>query len=118
MFQAPVRSAPHCRPAVRGTLARPAGGAERAEPARLPAQAPANLLVKYRDQASVTERIRRLLRRHLRDELPSLEEVGASLGMTPQTLRRRLREEGQGFQALKDDLRRDAGDRIPVRGPT
>ena len=28
--------------------------------------------------------------------------------MTPQTLSRRLREEGQGFQALKDDLRRDA----------
>jgi AraC-like DNA-binding protein len=28
--------------------------------------------------------------------------------MTPQTLRRRLREEGQGFQSLKDHLRRDA----------
>jgi AraC-like DNA-binding protein len=28
--------------------------------------------------------------------------------MTPQTLRRRLREEGQGFQSLKDNLRRDA----------
>jgi AraC-like DNA-binding protein len=28
--------------------------------------------------------------------------------MTPQTLRRRLREEGHGYQELKDDLRRDA----------
>jgi AraC-like DNA-binding protein len=28
--------------------------------------------------------------------------------MTPQTLRRRLGEEGQGFQSLKDHLRRDA----------
>ena len=70
--------------------------------------APANLLVKYRDKTSVTERIRRLLRSHLRDEMPSLEEVGRVLAMTPQTLRRRLREEGQGFQALKDNLRRDA----------
>ncbi|MFL6664320.1 MAG: AraC family transcriptional regulator [Rhizobacter sp.] len=70
--------------------------------------APANLLVKYRDKTSVTERIRRLLRSHLRGEMPSLEQVGRVLGMTPQTLRRRLTEEGQGFQSLKDHLRRDA----------
>ena len=71
-------------------------------------QAPANLLVKYRDKTSVTERIRRLLRSHLRGELPSLDEVSHVLGLTPQTLRRRLHEEGQGFQSLKDHLRRDA----------
>jgi len=71
-------------------------------------QAPANLLVKYRDKASVTERIRRLLRSHLRGEMPSLDEVSRVLGMTPQTLRRRMQEEGQGFQSLKDHLRRDA----------
>ena len=68
-------------------------------------QAPANLLVKYRDKTSVTERIRRLLRSHLSGEMPSLEQVGRVLGMTPQTLRRRLTEEGQGFQSLKDHLR-------------
>ena len=71
-------------------------------------QAPASLLVKYRDQSSVTERIRRILRRHLAGELPSLEEIGHQLAMTPQTLRRRLHDEGQGFRAIKDDLRRDA----------
>jgi AraC-like DNA-binding protein len=71
-------------------------------------RAPADLLVRYRDQSNLTDRIRRLLRAHLRGELPSLEDVGRTLAMTPQTLRRRLREEGQGFQALKDDLRRDA----------
>ena len=70
-------------------------------------QAPASLLVKYRDQTSLTERIRRLLRRSLAGELPSLEAVGQSLAMTPQTLRRRLRDEGQGYQSIKDDLRRD-----------
>ncbi len=70
-------------------------------------QAPASLLVKYRDQTSLTERIRRLLRRSLAGELPSLEVVGQSLTMTPQTLRRRLRDEGQGYQSIKDDLRRD-----------
>ncbi len=70
-------------------------------------EAPGNLLLKYRDQASLTERIRRLLRRHLHEEMPSLEDVADSLAMTPQTLRRRLQREGQGFQAIKDSLRRD-----------
>jgi len=69
--------------------------------------APFDLLVKYQDRASLTDRIRRLLRQHLAGELPSLEAVGESLSLTPQTLRRRLRDEGQGYQSLKDDLRRD-----------
>jgi AraC-like DNA-binding protein len=70
--------------------------------------APARLTVRYRDRTSLTERTRRLLRGHLSGELPTLKEVGRQLDVPPQTLRRRLREEGQGFQALKDDLRRDA----------
>lgn len=69
--------------------------------------APASLLVKYRDQASYTERIRRMLRRYLAEEMPSLEEVSEMLATTPQTLRRRLQREGQGFQMIKDALRRD-----------
>lgn len=71
------------------------------------AGAPANLIVKYRDTSSLTDRIRRLLRKRLGEELPSLEEVGDALAVTPQTLRRRLRDEGRGFQQLKDELRRD-----------
>ncbi len=70
-------------------------------------QAPACLLVKYRDQASLTERIRRMLRRYLAEDMPSLEEVSAMLATTPQTLRRRLQREGQGYQMIKDALRRD-----------
>jgi len=71
-------------------------------------QAPASLLVRYRDQTTASERVRRLLRRHLAGDMPSLEAVSAALALTPQTLRRRLQDEGQGFQALKDELRRDA----------
>ena len=70
-------------------------------------QAPACLLVKYRDQASLTERIRRMLRRYLAEEMPSLEAVSDMLATTPQTLRRRLQREGQGYQMIKDALRRD-----------
>lgn len=72
------------------------------------AGSPANLIVKYRDTSSLTDRIRRLLRKRLGEELPSLEEVGDALAVTPQTLRRRLRDEGRGYQQLKDELRRDA----------
>jgi AraC-like DNA-binding protein len=71
------------------------------------AQAPANLLIRYRDPSSVSERIRRLLSRRLDSELPSLEAISALMAMTPQTLRRRLHDEGHGYQALKDALRRD-----------
>lgn len=72
------------------------------------AQAPASLLLRYRDDSSLAERIRRLLRRHLGGPMPSLEHVGEQLAMTPQTLRRRLRDEGAGFRAIRDDLLRDA----------
>lgn len=71
------------------------------------AEAPASLSVKYRDQTSATERTRRLLRRHMGARMLTLEEVSNMLAVTPQTLRRRLHEESQGFQAIKDDLRRD-----------
>jgi AraC-like DNA-binding protein len=72
------------------------------------AGSPANLLIKYRDAGSVSERIRRVLHRRLDAADQSLEAVGVALAMAPQTLRRRLRDEGHGFQALKDALRRDA----------
>jgi AraC-like DNA-binding protein len=71
------------------------------------AGAPANLMVKYRDTSNLTDRIRRLLRKRLREEAPSLEEIGEALALTPQTLRRRLREQGRGFRQIKDELRRD-----------
>jgi AraC-like DNA-binding protein len=71
-------------------------------------EAPANLIVRYRDRTRVTDRLRRLLHSRLHDELPALDEVARCLALTPQTLSRRLREEGHSFQALKDDVRRDA----------
>jgi AraC-like DNA-binding protein len=70
--------------------------------------APHKLLVRYRDDSCLAERIRRHLRVHLDTELPSLEQMAETLRLTPQTLRRRLRDEGGGYQRIKDDLRRDA----------
>ncbi|WP_088282179.1 AraC family transcriptional regulator [Ideonella sp. A 288] len=72
------------------------------------AGAPANLIVKYRDSRRLTDRIRQLLRKSVGDEMPSVEAVSARLAVSPQTLRRRLRDEGRGFQQIKDETRRDA----------
>lgn len=74
---------------------------------RFLASMPSALLVRYRDDASVAERIRGILRRNLKRPL-SLEDVAAMLAMSPQTLRRRLLDEQQvGFQEIKDQVRRD-----------
>jgi len=70
-------------------------------------ETPHNLLVRYRDNSCLAERIRLHLRAHLDDELPSLEQMAQLLRLTPQTLRRRLRDEGRGYQSIKDSLRRD-----------
>lgn len=71
-------------------------------------ETPRNLLIRYRDNCCLAERIRQHLRSHLDDELPSLEQMAQLLRLTPQTLRRRLRDEGRGYQSIKDSLRRDA----------
>ncbi|MBB2919560.1 AraC family transcriptional regulator [Cupriavidus alkaliphilus] len=70
-------------------------------------ETPRNLLIRYRDNSCLAERIRQHLRSHLDDELPSLEQMAQWLRLTPQTLRRRLRDEGRGYQSIKDSLRRD-----------
>ncbi|MGE4335019.1 MAG: AraC family transcriptional regulator [Pigmentiphaga sp.] len=69
--------------------------------------APGALLVGYRDERSVTEAVRRRLRRRL-DESMSLEDVAHTLRMPALTLRRRLQKEAITFSQLKDDVRRDA----------
>lgn len=69
--------------------------------------APQNILVKYKNANSLTAKIRRRLRQLLPGELPEFESMAAELNMTPITLRRRLHEEGESYQSLKDQLRRD-----------
>ncbi len=71
------------------------------------ASMPNALLVRYRDDSSVGERVRGILRRNLKRSL-SLDDVARMLDMSPQTLRRRLiDEENCGFQEIKDAVRRD-----------
>ncbi|TAI65767.1 AraC family transcriptional regulator [Bradyrhizobium sp. Leo170] len=74
---------------------------------RFLASMPNALLVRYRDDSSMAERVRGILRRNLKRPL-SFEDIAGMLAVSPQTLRRRLlEEENCGFQEIKDRLRRD-----------
>jgi AraC-like DNA-binding protein len=69
-------------------------------------RSPADLLSRPDDGDSTSCQLRRLLSRDS-SRWPDLEAVAAHLHISPQTLRRHLREEGTSFQELKDQLRRD-----------
>lgn len=70
-------------------------------------KAPANILVKYRSNDSLTVRVRRMLRLMPPTEWPDFDHLSQGLHMSASTLRRRLDGEGQSYQAIKDSLRRD-----------
>ena len=67
---------------------------------------PADLLSRPDGGDSLASQLRRLLSRES-GHWPDLEAAAAHLHISPQTLRRHLREEGSSFQELKDELRRD-----------
>lgn len=71
------------------------------------AQAPANILVKYRDPTSLASRIRMQLRELPADQWPSSEGLAQTLCVSPSTLRRRLAEAGQTYQSMKDQVRQE-----------
>lgn len=83
-------------------------------------KAPANFLVKYRNEEGYAARIRKILVTTPFDQWPIFEEMAGQLRTTESTLRRRLEREGISFQSVKDDLRRDlaidllGGTTVPV----
>lgn len=74
--------------------------------------APANLLVRYRHDAGLAGRLRAELRAAPPGQWPGVEEVAARFGLSPATLRRHLKAEGQGFAALRDEVRAVAAQRL------
>jgi AraC-like DNA-binding protein len=70
--------------------------------------APYHVVIKpIHSDASITTRIRELLGKDLRGELPGFEELTGLLNMSARTLRRRLEKEGTSYQRIKDNARRD-----------
>lgn len=74
---------------------------------RFLAHAPANILVKYRDPASLATRIKNDLRHMPANTWPETEGLAANLCISASTLRRRLADEGQTYQGLKDSVRKE-----------
>lgn len=74
---------------------------------RFLARAPANILVKYRDPESFASQIKNQLRTLPAEQWPETEALAQTLCMSASTLRRRLAEEGQTWQALKDSVRKE-----------
>ncbi len=69
--------------------------------------APESILLKYKNGSSLNARVRRRLRQCLPGEVPDFERLAEEMNMTPATMRRRLHEEGESYQSIKDQLRRD-----------
>jgi AraC-like DNA-binding protein len=69
--------------------------------------APANILVRYRYDSGTVARVRGLLRAAAPTTWPAVEELAARLRMPASTLRQRLRQEGQSYRAIREEIRRE-----------
>jgi AraC-like DNA-binding protein len=56
---------------------------------------------------SLSARVRVLITQHLVEGNCTCKHVAAALGLHPRTLQRRLRQESESFEAIKDSVRRD-----------
>lgn len=64
----------------------------------------ARLLADLSDNADIKDQTRSLLRK-LEGQYPKMPQVAAMLAMSPRTYRRRLADEGVGFQDILDEVR-------------
>jgi len=65
---------------------------------------------------TLTEQVRARMARDLGGEPARVEEIATELAMSPQTLRRRLREEGTSAREIREEILRDAAIAGLVRG--
>lgn len=74
--------------------------------------APANILFRYRHDQGLSARIRNRLQGLAPEEWPDFDAVAAALTLSPATLRRRLRGEGQSYSAIRDEIRYGLAQRL------
>lgn len=60
------------------------------------------------ENASLNAQIRSIISKEFGNNFPDFSVVCEKLNMTPQTLRRRLKEENTSYQEIKDNIRKDA----------
>jgi AraC-like DNA-binding protein len=66
------------------------------------------IIVGNQQPIGLTEQIKAIISKGYGNSFPDFAQVCDSLNMTPQTLRRRLKEENTSYQAIKDNIRQDA----------
>ncbi|MFF0490320.1 AraC family transcriptional regulator [Nocardia sp. NPDC004068] len=78
--------------------------------------APSGLFARRDYSVSPAARVRRILERTPHGSDPGVEDIAAELAMSPQTLRRRLREENTSLRRIREQVLRDAAIASLVRG--
>ncbi|MDE4146597.1 AraC family transcriptional regulator [Phaeobacter gallaeciensis] len=68
-------------------------------------EAPANILVRFRHDQGTAIRVRQHLSTLPPPDWPDFDSLARTLQMSPATLRRHLKSDGQSYLAIKDDLR-------------
>lgn len=79
--------------------------------------APVHMLTRQGGRATLTARVRSLFAQQQPGvPPPTVDQISAELAMSPQTLRRRLHEEGSSPRAIREDVLRDLAVAGLVRG--
>ncbi|GAA5098930.1 AraC family transcriptional regulator [Nocardia iowensis] len=78
--------------------------------------APTDVLSRRDYGTSLAEQVRKILARGLRGDWPTADEVARRLAMSPQTVRRKLGDEGTSITQIREDILRDAAVASLVRG--
>jgi AraC-like DNA-binding protein len=80
------------------------------------ANAPAGLLTRDNTVTTISDQVRRMFELGLRGEPPTGDGIARRLAISPQTLRRRLAEEGTSLRVIREEVLRDAAVTSLVRG--
>ncbi|MGW0252370.1 AraC family transcriptional regulator [Nocardia goodfellowii] len=78
--------------------------------------APSGVMGRRDYALSVAAQVRQILERGLTGTWPGVEDIAAELTMSPQTLRRKLGEEGAALRRIREQMLRDAAIASLVRG--
>jgi AraC-like DNA-binding protein len=70
-------------------------------------RAPQNLLEGHYSDQDTTDTVRHALRNIAPSEWPNFDTICSSLSLAPRTVRGRMHSEGQTFQGLKNEIRRE-----------
>jgi AraC-like DNA-binding protein len=70
--------------------------------------APGDILARRDYGTSLSDQVRRMLKPGRHEQLPSMDDVAARLAMSPQTVRRKLREEHTSLREIREEVLRDA----------